>query len=48
MRNISNRRQFLRTGAVAGASLALPKDLFATGKKSVLVFTKYSGLNTMW
>jgi uncharacterized protein len=43
MTNISNRRQFLTTGALAGASLALPKSLFADGKKSVLVFTKSSG-----
>jgi type 1 glutamine amidotransferase len=43
MNNVSNRRQFLRTGAVAGASFALPKSLFAAGKKSVLVFTKSSG-----
>ena len=43
MKNIFNRRQFLQTVAVAGASLALPKDLFAAGKKSVLIFTKSSG-----
>src|SRR5439155_8630558 len=43
MKNIFNRRQFLQTGAVAGASLVLPKGLFAAGKKSVLIFTKSSG-----
>jgi uncharacterized protein len=43
MKNILNRRQFLQAGAVAGTSLALPKGLFAAGKKSVLVFTKSSG-----
>jgi len=43
MKNIFNRRQFLLTGAVAGASLALAKGLFAAGKKSVLIFTKSSG-----
>lgn len=43
MRNTFNRRQFLRAGAVAGASLALPQGLFAAGKKSLLVFTKSSG-----
>ena len=43
MKDIFNRRQFLQIGAVAGASLALPKGLFAAGKKSVLIFTKSSG-----
>jgi type 1 glutamine amidotransferase len=43
MKDIFNRRDFLRTGAVAGASLALPQSLFARGKKSVLIFTKSSG-----
>ncbi|MGH9503503.1 MAG: ThuA domain-containing protein [Terriglobales bacterium] len=38
-----NRRQFLQTAAVAGASLALSKNLLAAGKKSVLIFTKSSG-----
>jgi uncharacterized protein len=48
-----NRREFLGTGAIAGASLALPLSLFATdkpadkkagkAKKSVLIFTKSSG-----
>src|SRR5882724_4196349 len=43
MRDIFNRRKFLRAGAVAGASFALPQNLFAAEKKSVLVFTKSSG-----
>src|SRR5258706_11706677 len=43
MRDLMNRRAFLRTGAVAGASFALPQTLFAGDKKSVLVFTKSSG-----
>ncbi len=43
MKNNFNRRQFLQAGALASASVALPKALFAAGKKSVLVFTKSSG-----
>ncbi len=43
MKNSFNRRQFVQTGLVAGASMSLPNLLFATGKKSVLVFTKSSG-----
>src|SRR6266576_2050788 len=43
MTEFSNRRQFLRAGAVAGASFALPQYLFAAEKKTVLVFTKSSG-----
>jgi uncharacterized protein len=43
MKNTFNRRQFVQTGLVAGASMSLPNLLFATGKKSVLVFTKSSG-----
>src|ERR1700704_3706981 len=43
MRDIFNRREFLRAGAVAGASFALAQNLFAARKKSVLVFTKSSG-----
>lgn len=40
----SNRRDFLRTTAAAGASLALTKGLLAApSQKSVLVFTKSSG-----
>jgi len=38
-----NRRQFLTTGAVAAASVAMPVDLLSSQKKSVLVFTKSSG-----
>jgi uncharacterized protein len=43
MRDILNRRQFLEAGAVVGASLAMPQNLFSAQKKSVLVFTKSSG-----
>jgi type 1 glutamine amidotransferase len=43
MKEMANRRQFLRAGAVAGAGLALPGSLFAANKKSILVFTKSSG-----
>ena len=39
-----NRREFLKTTAAAGASLAFADGLFAAPtKKSVLVFTKSSG-----
>ncbi|MBS1853252.1 MAG: ThuA domain-containing protein [Acidobacteria bacterium] len=38
-----SRRWFLGAGALAGASLALPKELLAAKKKSLLVFTKSSG-----
>jgi len=44
MTSQSNRRDFLRTTAAAGASLALTKGLLAApSQKSVLVFTKSSG-----
>jgi uncharacterized protein len=43
MKRPIDRRQFLQAAAVAGASLALPKSMFAVDKKSVLVFTKSSG-----
>jgi uncharacterized protein len=44
MRNVFNRRELLRAGALASASFALPQNLFAgKKKKSVLVFTKSSG-----
>ena len=43
MTQTPNRRDFLRTTAAAGASLALTKNLFAAPKKSLLVFTKSSG-----
>jgi type 1 glutamine amidotransferase len=44
MTSQSNRRDFLRTTAVVGASLAFTKGLLsAPSQKSVLVFTKSSG-----
>jgi type 1 glutamine amidotransferase len=43
MRDILNRRQFLRAGTVVSASLALPQPVFAAHHRSVLVFTKSSG-----
>src|SRR5437016_3398889 len=43
MKNTFNRRQFVQTGLVAGASMTLRNMVFARGKKSVLVFTKSSG-----
>lgn len=43
MKDILNRRRFLQTTAVASASFALPKSLWAAANKSVLVFTKSSG-----
>jgi len=43
VKNTLNRRDFVKAGAVAGISLALPTDLFSAHKKSVLVFTKSSG-----
>lgn len=43
MSNGLNRRQFIQTGAAISAGLALPKGLYAAGKKSLLVFTKSSG-----
>jgi uncharacterized protein len=43
MTEFLSRRQFLRAGAAAGASFAVPQCLFAAEKKSVLVFTKSSG-----
>ena len=43
MRNSFNRREFVQAGTVAAGSLALPRNLFAARKKSVLVFTKSSG-----
>src|SRR5436305_1661472 len=38
-----SRRHFLQASAIAGAGLALPRNLFASKKKSVLIFTKSSG-----
>jgi len=43
MRANSNRREFLRATALAGAGLALSNALPAASNKSVLVFTKSSG-----
>jgi uncharacterized protein len=43
MNSSVSRRQFLQATAIAGAGLALPKELFAAKKKSVLIFTKSSG-----
>jgi type 1 glutamine amidotransferase len=43
MENTVNRRQFVKTGAVAVAMAGLPTNIFAAEKKSVLVFTKSSG-----
>jgi hypothetical protein len=43
MKDFFSRRRFIQAGAVASASLALPKGLFAASGKSVLLFTKSSG-----
>jgi type 1 glutamine amidotransferase len=43
MNSSVSRRQFLQATALAGAGLALPKELLAAKKKSVLIFTKSSG-----
>jgi uncharacterized protein len=43
MNDLSNRREFLQTAAMAGASLLVPNLASAAQKKSVLVFTKSSG-----
>ena len=43
MNKIVNRRQFIGAGAMLTAGLALPKELLAAKKKSLLVFTKSSG-----
>jgi hypothetical protein len=43
MKNGLNRRELLRTGALAAAGLAMPINALAADKKSVLVFTKSSG-----
>jgi len=42
-RALSNRREFLRAAALAGAGLALSNRLVGASDKSVLVFTKSSG-----
>jgi type 1 glutamine amidotransferase len=43
MNDLPNRREFLQTIAMAGASILAPNAVFAVQKKSVLVFTKSSG-----
>ena len=43
MKQLFDRRQFVKTGAVIAAGAALPPQIFAAKKKSVLVFTKSSG-----
>jgi len=43
MKNLFDRRRFVKTGALVAASAALPSHIFAAKKKSVLVFTKSSG-----
>ena len=43
MNELPNRRHFLQTAAIAGASFVVPSIVFAAKKKSVLVFTKSSG-----
>src|SRR5271168_3804347 len=43
MNDTTNRRDFLRVMTVASAGLAIPQQLLAAEKKSVLVFTKSSG-----
>ena len=43
MNNPGNRRDFLKTAALAGAAITLPKPLASPSSKSLLVFTKSSG-----
>lgn len=43
MSNRCNRREFLRTAGALGSALALPSEIFAASKPSVLLFTKSSG-----
>ena len=43
MNNPANRREFLKTTALAGAAVALPIPVSAAAAKSLLVFTKSSG-----
>ena len=38
-----NRRQFLKTAAIAGAAASFPARLFPAAEKSLLIFTKSSG-----
>jgi type 1 glutamine amidotransferase len=41
--NSANRRAFLKTTALAGAAITLPRPLLASPAKKLLVFTKSSG-----
>lgn len=43
MKLAANRREFLKTAALAGAATALPLELAKASPKSLLVFTKSSG-----
>jgi uncharacterized protein len=43
MKKNFTRREFVQTATVAGTALSFSNNLFAAGKKSVLVFTKSSG-----
>ena len=43
MNNPANRRQFLKTAALASAAVTLPRPLAFPSSKSLLVFTKSSG-----
>ena len=43
MNDLPNRREFLQTAALAGASFLVPEAAFGAKEKSVLVFTKSSG-----
>ncbi len=43
MKNPANRREFLKTTALAGAAAALPGAAFPASSRSLLVFTKSSG-----
>jgi hypothetical protein len=43
MKNLFDRRQFVKAAAVVAANAAVPAQIFAADKKSVLVFTKSSG-----
>jgi uncharacterized protein len=43
MSSLSNRRDFLRTSAIAGAALLTARPAFSVEKKKVLFFTKSSG-----
>ena len=43
MKKLFGRREFVKTGAVLAAGVALPSTIFGATKKPVLVFTKSSG-----